>query len=215
MPIPINALSEPFPDVAIKRRKGTFGKILDYAETPTVIQRLNDVLEGEWSFTIVGYRIEAEEVIVHGELKISGEVHQQFGGSQITRKTDSGEIISLADDLKAAASDVLKKCASSFGVGLYLYADSSAGKSNGNQRKSEPNKQNGNGNGHLSQEMIAKLISQAKEAGFSQADLIKSAKQMFNSTLGQLNVVQAQELVKELNKSKETTHVEQKSTASS
>jgi hypothetical protein len=197
-PIPIAALSEPFPDVAIKRRKGTFGKILDYAETPTVIQRLNDVLEGEWSFTIVNHSIEAEEVIVQGELKISGEAHQQFGGSQITRKTDTGEIISLADDLKSAASDALKKCASSFGVGLYLYADSSAGKSNGNQRKSEPNKQNGNG--HLSQEMIAKLISQAKEAGFSQSDLIKSAKQMFNSTLGQLNVIQAQELVKHLNK---------------
>ena len=187
MPIPIEKLSQPFPPNLIKQRKGNFGKMLDYAESITVVQRLNDVLEGQWSFTIIGYRIEAEEVIVHGELKIGGEVHQQFGGSSITRNSDTSEILSIADDLKAAAADCLKKCASSFGVGLYLYADSA-----GNKR---------NGNGRLTKEMIATLIAQAKEAGFSQADLIKGARKMFSSSLGQLTVTQAQDLVKQLNKS--------------
>ncbi len=205
MSIPIQALSEPFPATLIKQRKGNFGKKLDYAEAVTVIQRLNDVLEGQWSFSIIGHRIEAEEVIVHGELKIGDEVHQQFGGSLITRKTDTGELISLADDLKAAASDALKKCASSFGVGLYLYKDASSAKSS-RPRPEQPSSgngnTNGNGNGHLTQEMVARLIEQAKEAGFSQADLIGAAKRLYDKALGQLTLVQAQEVVKELNHSK-------------
>jgi hypothetical protein len=44
-------------------------------------------------------------------------------------------IISLGDDLKAAATDCLKKCATLFGVGLHLYFDT-------------PSPSNGNGNDH-------------------------------------------------------------------
>jgi hypothetical protein len=45
----------------------------------------------------------------------------QFGSSKITRTEDTNEIISLADDLKAAGTDSLKKCATMLGVRLYLY----------------------------------------------------------------------------------------------
>jgi len=198
MTIPIKALSEPFAANLIKQRKGNFGKKLDYAEAITVVHRLNDVLEGQWSFTIVGYRIEAEEVIVHGELKIADEVHQQFGGSSITRNAETGVILSLADDLKAAASDALKKCASAFGVGLYLYKDTSPVRTP--RPRPEP-PASGNGNGHLTQEMVGTLLKQGKEAGFTQADLIATAKRLYDKPLGQLTVVQAQDLVKDLNKS--------------
>jgi len=159
MSIPIKALSEPFAASLIKQCKGNFGKKLDYAEAITVIQRLNDVLEGDWSFTIIGYRIEAEEVIVHGELKVAGEVHQQFGGSSITRKSETGVILSLADDLKAAASDALKKCASAFGVGIYLYKDASPVRAS-RPRPEPPVRGNdhSNGAGHLTQEMVGTLL---------------------------------------------------------
>ena len=42
--------------------------------------------------------------------------------SEIT-KDDAGKIVSLGDDLKAAATDALKKCATLFGVGLHLYEE--------------------------------------------------------------------------------------------
>ena len=47
----------------------------------------------------------------------------QFGVSQVTREKNGGALISLGDDLKAAATDALKKCATFLGVGLHLYAD--------------------------------------------------------------------------------------------
>src|SRR5262249_50333675 len=43
--------------------------------------------------------------------------------SQVTRERESGALVSLGDDLKAAATDALKKCATFLGVGLHLYAD--------------------------------------------------------------------------------------------
>ena len=199
MPIPTNELSAPFDPRLIKRRKGNFGKQIAYAESSTVVKRLNEVLDGQWSFCILGYSVENEdEVIVHGELRIADEVRQQFGGSILTKTKDGDRIVSLSDDLKAAASDCLKKCATSFGVGLYLYCDPLTNKPNDQRPKAQQTPASTNGNGHLSQEMIAGLISQAKNAGFSQVELIKRAKNLFDKTLGQLTVVEAQQVVKEL-----------------
>jgi hypothetical protein len=47
----------------------------------------------------------------------------QFGASQVTRDRETKALISLGDDLKAAATDALKKCATFLGVGLHLYAE--------------------------------------------------------------------------------------------
>ena len=44
-----------------------------------------------------------------------------FGGSDIARHRETQKPVSIADDLKAAASDALKKCATLFGIGLHLY----------------------------------------------------------------------------------------------
>ena len=112
MKIPIRQLSEPFSQDSIKQRKGNYGNILDYLESSTIVQRLNDVLERRWSFTVLEHIIEVEEVIIKGRLQIDDTTREQFGGSSIIRKTDTADIISIADDLKAAASDCLKKCAS-------------------------------------------------------------------------------------------------------
>jgi hypothetical protein len=43
--------------------------------------------------------------------------------SQVTRERESGALVSLGDDLKAAATDALKKCATFLGIGLHLYAE--------------------------------------------------------------------------------------------
>lgn len=113
-------LRQPFPPELIKQREGYNGKMLSYVATHAVIARLNDGCDN-WNFEIVEHHIYKTEVVVVGRLTADGIVKMAFGGSAIT--TDhNGKVISLADDLKAAASDALKKAASLLGVGLELYA---------------------------------------------------------------------------------------------
>jgi len=114
-------LETPFNPAQIKHRKGNFNRTLAYVEAPAVISRLNDAFDAAWSFEITEHRILQDEVLVLGRLTAEGIVKTQFGSSQITRKKDTREVISLGDDLKAAATDALKKAATLLGVGLHLY----------------------------------------------------------------------------------------------
>ena len=50
-------LEKHFEPEQIKQREGSFGKTLDYIEAHSVIQRLNDAFDGEWSFTMTKYEI--------------------------------------------------------------------------------------------------------------------------------------------------------------
>lgn len=119
-------LETPFTPEQIKQRKGLWGKTLDYIEGHAVIQRLNDAFESDWSFSVVEHHILDDEVVVLGRLQISELLKEQFGSSHITRDASSGKTLCLGDDLKAAATDALKKCATLMGVGLNLYSESSA-----------------------------------------------------------------------------------------
>jgi len=116
-------LEKPFATDLVKQRQGNYGKTLDYFEGHTIIQRLNEAFEAEWSFKIISHEIlkEADEVLVLGELKAFDIVKSQFGSSRIKRVKETGEIISIADDLKSAATDALKKTATLLGIGLQLY----------------------------------------------------------------------------------------------
>jgi hypothetical protein len=116
------SLEKPFDRSQIKTRKGRGGKFI-YIEASAVIQRLNDALGGDWSFQIDEHFIEGQHIVVLGRLQVGNIIKMQFGGKQITFEKDTGEIVDLGDDLKAAASDALKKCATLFGVGLSLYMD--------------------------------------------------------------------------------------------
>src|SRR5262249_39752461 len=66
--------------------------------------------------------VREEEVLVLGKLTAEGIMRMQFGSSQVTRERGSGALMSLGDDLKAAGTDALKKCATFLGIGLHLYA---------------------------------------------------------------------------------------------
>lgn len=112
-------LCRPFPPELIKQRQGQGGKMLSYVETHAVIARLNDGCDA-WSFEIVEHQVLAEEVVVVAKLTADGVTKMAFGGTSITRDRD-GRPVSIADDLKAAGSDALKKAASLLGVGLELY----------------------------------------------------------------------------------------------
>lgn len=116
----VDLLTKPFRPEQIRQREGNRGKVLSYIDIAAVIERLNQAFEHAWSFEIVRHEIQQGEVIVLGKLTADGVTKEAFGGSSIT--TDKvGDVLSIADDLKAASSDALKKCASMLGVALELY----------------------------------------------------------------------------------------------
>ncbi len=184
MSIPIQELSNPFPPDQIRQRKGSFGKQLSYIEAASVIQRLNNALEGEWSFTILSMDIEPDHVIVRGRLTIGTSLREQYGASRITRQRDSGEIVNIGDDLKSAASDCLKKCATLAGVGLHLYTDSGGG--NGNSRSSLNSNNDheagvqarsnghGNGNGNGNRDRTTGFKGNGRTNGDTQPDRVSN-----------------------------------------
>lgn len=106
----------------------------EYITGEQVVSRLNDTLGVfGWTFEVLANRhdTEADEIVVQGRLRVydpqSGQwiTREQFGSQKINRKRDSGRPIEIGFDHKGAATDCLKKCASLFGVGLYLYAKES------------------------------------------------------------------------------------------
>ena len=112
-------LCRPFPPELIRQRPGQNGKTLSYVETHAVIARLNEGCDA-WSFEVLEHSVYDHEVVVLGRLTADGVVKVAFGGSSITQD-QTGRVISLADDLKSAGSDALKKAATLLGVGLELY----------------------------------------------------------------------------------------------
>lgn len=122
-------LDEPTPKEKIKRRKGRGGLEFDYVETGYVVKKLDEVFNKAWDFEIIDKQVGQEHIWVLGKLTVkfmdkNGNIHtitkMQFGGSEVKRTKD-GKVIDIADDLKAAASDSLKKCASLLGVAGDIY----------------------------------------------------------------------------------------------
>ena len=183
-------LEKPFAPEQIKRRQGTNGDVLDYIEGCTVIQRLNECFDAEWVFDIQEHRVYDDEVVVLGKLTAQGVSKSQFGKSRITRSKKDNAIISLGDDLKAAATDCLKKCATLFGVGLHLYFDTpSPTNGNGNDHSHDVAHGNGlnsvgsNGNvsdvGRLTAKQLSAIFSLAKTRGWSNKQVRDFAQEMF------------------------------------
>jgi hypothetical protein len=87
--------------------------------------RLNEALGWDnWSFTIVahGYDEPSDTHWVHGRLEVPGEgiIREQFGSQKVNRVGRTGQPRDYGFDLKGAATDAFKKCATGLGVGLYL-----------------------------------------------------------------------------------------------
>ncbi len=158
-------LEKPFDRQQIKQREGAFGNILDYVEGHVIIHRLNDAFDAEWSFDILSHEVheDRDEVIVLGQLTAGSIIKSQFGTSRITRARDTGNIVSLGQDLKAAATDALKKAATLLGVGLSLYSngndnqhaqDSRSHQSgNGGSQNANGRSNQSNGNGRLTSKL--------------------------------------------------------------
>lgn len=122
----------------IFQRPAKGGGIWDYV-TITYIQKvLNFVFGWDWDFEIVSYEEKYNQVQVLGKLTVRGKkgksvTKMQFGRADIKYKTKTetkngkklkvktDEVLDFGNDLKAAASDSLKKCASELGVASDIF----------------------------------------------------------------------------------------------
>ncbi len=119
-----NFITQKTPREFVKSRPGPGGIRLDYVEVGYVINILHQAFGWDWDFRILDQQVGNKQVWVRGELsvRLRGReiIKGQFGGSDI-KLNKSGAAVSIADDLKAAASDCLKKCASLLGVASDVY----------------------------------------------------------------------------------------------
>jgi hypothetical protein len=202
-------LEKPFDPAQIKQRVGTYGNVLDYVEGHTVIKRLNDAFDGAWCFEILQHKIleETDEVLVLGKLTAGEVVKCQFGSSKITRAEDTKEIISLADDLKAAGTDCLKKCATMLGVGLYLYngdkslhapkGETGTPKSNPPQTPEtkggdgEKSGNGGNGDARITNKQLNYAVNLGKTLGLNSKDLDQESIKVFGVKMAYLTIKDA------------------------
>jgi hypothetical protein len=208
-------LEKPFEREQIRRRQGRNG-LLDYVEGHSVIQRLNDALEGAWSFEITHHEVREDEVIVLGRLTTETICKMAFGASQVTRERESGELISLGDDLKAASTDALKKCATFLGVGLHLYADkplngtaprpghAGNGRPPGPERPvaaatpTGPDPTNGHIPSRATDRQLDTILKIGRARGLRPPDVEGMSTRAFGRKPGQLTRAEASNLIKEL-----------------
>lgn len=79
----------------------------------------------DWSFEIMEQMILHGEAIVKGKLTINSNgkqiVKTQFGNKDIICRKGTDTPLSIGNDLKAAATDCLKKCAAELGIAADIY----------------------------------------------------------------------------------------------
>jgi hypothetical protein len=120
MPDEKNNLTAPFRADQIRTRQGRNGQAVSYIEIVDVIDRLNSALPA-WSFEVVSHVILDDEVVVHARLRAGDVVKEDFGTHEITRSKNGGAAVCIGENIKAAASDALKRTARLLGVGLELW----------------------------------------------------------------------------------------------
>ena len=197
----LRVLTRPFTD--IKTRPGRSGHAMSYIEGHSVVHRLNEALVGDWSFKVLEHQVLENEVVVLGELRTGDLAKQAFGGSEVTR-TREGKVISLADDLKSAATDSLKKAATLLGVGLHLYRPEEAPPAPPSKPKlvvsepspdEEPDVPATNRLTRKQAEFIAKL---GRTQGLAKGELEEMARDRFGRQCAYLTVKQASDFIKSL-----------------
>jgi recombination DNA repair RAD52 pathway protein len=114
------------PKQFIKNRPGPGGRSLSYVEVGYVVSVLNNAFGPFWEWRITDKHIGEKQIWVQGELTVKDQngfsiTKAGFGGALVKLSTATREPISIANDLKAASSDALKKAASLFGIASDLF----------------------------------------------------------------------------------------------
>ena len=122
------------PNQYIKKRPAKGGGTWEYVTGGYVRKVLNLMFGWDWDFEILDHTIIGGEAVVKGRLtcRTNGKqiVKTQFGNKDIIYKKQTQDEItkgldkiplSIGNDLKAAATDALKKCAAEIGIAADIY----------------------------------------------------------------------------------------------
>jgi len=204
----MSILEKPFDPALVKTRRGAFGQTLSYVEGAEYVRRLNEAFAGAWSFEVVSHSVHEAEVVVLGKLTAGGVVKTAFGGSSITTHSETGERISLADDLKSASTDALKKACSMFGIGLHLHSDAAPTtkqpKPTGNSRTHARTVQTSTSNGsngteqRLTQAQLSAIFKMARKLRMNAEDVRARSTELYGAVVEQLSKADASRMITEL-----------------
>jgi len=106
------------------------GSNVDYVPGWWFVEQLNSLFGHLWDFRVLRESVGTVQVWVLGELTVRSYegavvVKTAYGGSDIKKYSDktekSGQVIDIADDLKAAATDSLKKASTLLGLASDIY----------------------------------------------------------------------------------------------
>lgn len=118
------------PPQYVKTRPAKGGGQWEYVTGGYVKKVLNLMFGWDWDFEIIEDKILHGEVIVKGKLtcRTNGRVlvKMQYGNKDIIYKKavkegEERQPLSIGNDLKAAATDALKKCAAEIGIAADIY----------------------------------------------------------------------------------------------
>jgi hypothetical protein len=194
-------IEKPFPREMLRTRRGPFGQDITYVEAAHYVRRLNEAFDGVWSWRVLSHDIRGSEVIVHGILEAGGQVKAAFGGSPITTSRQTGEVVSVADDLKAASTDALKKACSLLGIGLDLYLSRPEEHSSGERRahlRPVPGERSAPADPRLTAKQLKALYAIAHAQGMSDAELRSVSQETYGVVPEQLSRRDASALIDSL-----------------
>lgn len=115
------------PKAHVYQRKAKGGGMWDYVTGVYVKKALNYVFGWMWDFEIRDKGREGDLVWVQGRLTIKNKagkpmiVKEQFGRADVKFRKGTKIPLDYGNDLKAAATDALKKCASELGIASDVY----------------------------------------------------------------------------------------------
>jgi hypothetical protein len=111
----------------VHKRPAKGGGQWDFVTGGYVKKVLNLMFGWDWDFQVINFdmNIQAKQTIVHGQLtcRTNGKtiIKHQFGRADIKFRKNTEIPLDLGNDLKAATTDALKKCASELGIAADIY----------------------------------------------------------------------------------------------
>lgn len=113
------------PQQYVHRRPAKGGGEWEYVSGGYVRKVLNLMFGWDHDFEIVSFQVISNQAIVQGRLtcRCNGRtiVKMQFGSKDIVCRKGTDVPLSIGNDLKAAATDALKKCAAELGIAADIY----------------------------------------------------------------------------------------------
>ena len=200
---------EDFPGGVIPVRPIRGGAKTRYVPGWWFIKQLNALFGHFWDFEVITQEVGKEQLWVRGTLTVNipgktvierrqdgstYEVHYdpitirktQYGGSDVKKLREGGAVMDIADDLKSAATDCMKKCATLIGLASDIYG-----------AKENVSETAANG------KQLEILYRVANEVGLTDIDMVNSYSLVeFGKTAKDLEQLEALDLIAKCRKAK-------------